>query len=49
MNKDRKYGNSDLYSLSDFKDVRKIKSMDKAYLAGRFDVIPSIHARDVIE
>ena len=49
VNKDRKYGNSDLYSLSDFKDVRKIKSIDKAYLAGRFDAIPSIRARDVIE
>ena len=48
-NKDRSNGTSDLYSLADFKDVRKIKSIGKAYLAGRFDAVPSIRARDVIE
>lgn len=48
-NKDRVSGASDLYSLSDFRDVRKIKSIGKAYLAGRFDAVPTIRARDVIE
>ena len=49
VNKNRSEGSSDLYSLADFKDVRKIKSIGKAYLAGRFDAVPSIRARDVIE
>lgn len=48
-NKDRVSGASDLYSLSDFKDVRKVKSIGKAYLAGRFDAVPVIRARDMIE
>lgn len=49
VNRDRRTGASDLYSLADFNDVRRIKSLSKAYLFGRFDAIPSIRARDVIE
>lgn len=49
VNKDRRFGNSELYSLADFNDVRKIKGIDKAYLSGRFDAVPSIRTRDVIE
>lgn len=48
-NKDRVTGASDLYSLADFSDVRKIKGIGRAYLAGRFDAVPAIRARDVIE
>ncbi len=49
VKKDQAGGNSELYSLADFKDVRKIKSIGKAYLAGRFDAIPTIRARNIIE
>lgn len=49
VNRDRKTGASDLYSLADFNDVRKVKSLSKAYLIGRFDAVPNIRARDVIE
>lgn len=33
---------SDLYSLFDFKDFRDTLDMEKAYLQGRFDAIPTI-------
>lgn len=49
VNRDRKTGESDLYSLADFNDVRRIKSLSHAYLIGRFDAVPKIRARDVIE
>ena len=38
----REDGNSDLYSLFDFKDFRDTLDMEKAYLQGRFDAIPYI-------
>lgn len=38
----REDGSSDLYSLFDFKDFRDTLDMEKAYLQGRFDVIPTI-------
>ncbi len=49
VNKDRGTGASDLYSLGDFNNVRRIKSLSKAYLIGRFDAVPHIRARDAIE
>ena len=48
-NKDGETGVSELYSLSDFKGVRKGSDVMRAYLLGRFDAIPSVRARDVIE
>lgn len=38
----REDGSSDLYSLFDFKDFRDTLDMEKAYLQGRFDAIPTI-------
>ena len=38
----REDGSSDLYSLFDFKDFRDTLDMEKAYLQGRFDAVPSI-------
>lgn len=38
----REDGSSDLYSLFDFKDFRDTLDMEKAYLQGRFDSIPTI-------
>ena len=38
----REDGSSDLYSLFDFKDFRDTLDMEKAYLHGRFDAIPTI-------
>ena len=38
----REDGSSDLYSLFDFKDSRDTLDMEKAYLQGRFDAIPTI-------
>lgn len=38
----REDGSSDLYSLFDFKDFRDTLDIEKAYLQGRFDAIPSI-------
>ena len=49
VNKNRGTGASDLYSLADFNNVRRIKSLGKAYLIGRFDAVPHIRARDAIE
>lgn len=49
VNRNRKTGESDLYSLADFNDIRRIKSLSRAYLIGRFDAVPNIRARDVIE
>ena len=42
INKNRRTGASELYSLSDFKGVRKDTDVKKAYLQGRFDAIPNI-------
>ena len=42
VNKGRDTGASELYSLSDFKGVRKDMDVKKAYLLGRFDAIPNI-------
>ena len=38
----REDGSSDLYSLFDFKDFRDTLDIEKAYLQGRFDAIPTI-------
>ena len=38
----REDGSSDLYSLFGFKDFRDTLDMEKAYLQGRFDAIPTI-------
>ena len=38
----REDGSSDLYSLFDFKNFRDTLDMEKAYLQGRFDAIPTI-------
>ena len=38
----REDGSCDLYSLFDFKDFRDTLDMEKAYLQGRFDAIPTI-------
>lgn len=38
----REDGSSDLFSLFDFKDFRDTLDMEKAYLQGRFDAIPTI-------
>lgn len=40
--KDRINGSSSLYSLSDFKGIRKDTDALKAYLLGRFDAIPDV-------
>lgn len=48
-NRDRRTGASDLYSLADFKDVRQVGGLAKAYLLGRFDAVPAIRSRDVME
>lgn len=42
VNKNRDTGASELYSLSDFKGVRKDMDVKKAYLQGRFDAIPNM-------
>ena len=42
VNKGRGTGASELYSLSDFKGVRKDTDVKKAYLQGRFDAIPNV-------
>lgn len=44
-NKDRGSGSSELYSLSDFKGVRKDTDVLKTYLFGRYDAVPNIIAR----
>lgn len=36
------YGNSDLYSLSDYKDVRNDSMFGKDYLAGKYGAVPYI-------
>lgn len=47
-NKDRDYGCSELYSLSDFKGVRLESDLIKSYLSGRFDAVPKIISREGI-
>ncbi len=47
--KDRRNGASQLYSLSDFTGVRKDSDIRKSYLIGRFDAIPEILPRNVIQ
>lgn len=47
-NKDRGSGSSELYSLSDFKGVRKDADVLKTYLFGRYDAVPNIIARRVM-
>lgn len=47
--KDCKDGSSRIYSLSDFKGVRKDSDIRKSYLIGRFDAIPEILPRNVIQ
>lgn len=42
VNKDREMGSSELYSLSDFKGVRKDAVVLKDYLFGRFDAVPNV-------
>ena len=47
-NKDRGTGAAELYSLSDFKGVRKDLDVLKSYLSGRFDAIPEIDRGDLL-
>ena len=47
-NKDRGTGAAELYSLSDFKGVRKDLDVLKSYLSGRFDAIPEIDSGDLL-
>lgn len=47
-NKDRDTGAAELYSLSDFKGVRKDLDVLKSYLSGRFDAIPEIDSGDLL-
>lgn len=49
VDKDRRDGSSQLYCLSDFTGVRKDTDIQKAYLIGRFDAIPEIIPRNVIQ
>lgn len=49
VDKDRRSGSSQLYSLSDFNGVRKDSDIRKSYLFGRFDAIPEILPRNVIQ
>ena len=49
VNKNRGNGASDLYCLSDFDGVRKNMNVLRAYLTGRFDAIPDILPRGVME
>ena len=46
-NKDRDTGAAELYSLSDFKGIRKDLDVLKSYLSGRFDAIPDIDRGDI--
>ena len=43
----REDGNSELYSLYDFKDFRDTYDMEKAYLQGRFDAIPYLQKPNI--
>ena len=45
---DRGTGAAELYSLSDFKGVRKDLDVLKSYLSGRFDAIPEIDRGDLL-
>lgn len=47
-NRSRSTGESELYSLSDFKGIRKDADVLKAYLAGRFDAVPNVSSRGVL-
>ena len=47
-NKDRGTGAAELYSLSDFKGVRKDLDVLKSYLSGRFDALPDIDRGDIL-
>ena len=47
-NKDRRTGMSELYSLTDFKDLRSNTNILKSYLFGRFDAIPEVDSRGVL-
>ncbi len=47
--KNRRDGSSQLYCLSDFTGVRKDSDIRKSYLIGRFDAIPEILPRNVIQ
>lgn len=49
VNRDRGSGRSELYGLTDFDDVLRIKDIRRAYLSGRFDAVPSVRARDLVE
>ena len=47
--KNREDGSSVLYCLSDFKGTRKDDQILKAYLLGRYDAIPLVSSRGVID
>ena len=47
--KDRKGGFSRIYSLSDFKGVRKDSDIRKSYLIGRFSAVPEILSRNIMQ
>lgn len=46
--KDRRTGAASLYSLSDFKGIRKDMDILKSYMSGRFDAIPDIDRGDLL-
>ena len=48
VDKDRETGAAELYSLSDFKGIRKDTNILKAYLSGRYEAIPMIIGRGVM-
>ena len=47
--KNRDDGSSTLYSLSDFKGVRKGEQVLKGYLLGRYDAIPLVSSKGVMD
>ena len=47
--KNREDGSSTLYCLSDFKGTRKDDQVLKAYLMGRYDAIPLISSRGIMD
>lgn len=49
VNKSREDGSSELYCLSDFEGVRKDTDVMRRYLDGRFDAVPAVRHRGVIE
>lgn len=49
VNRNRRTGVSDLYCMADFKGNTRFKSASGEYLSGRFDAVPEIRARNIME